>query len=131
MIISKNKIILLVLVVMVAIFLIFYFGSAWVLNLVNTPPESLISTVSPQAETSETANPSPTPTPRPIATKIPLPTGDGSTSSQQDGRTTFIDEVVPLNLLLGQASCRLQGEIKFLNHNTYDNQDALFVYSGV
>ena len=116
---------------MVAIFLIFYFGSAWVLNLVNTPPESLISTVSPQAEPSETANPSPTPTPRPIATKIPLPTGDGSTSSPQDGRTTFIDESVPWNLLLGQASCRLQGEIKFLNHNTYDNQDAKFVYIGI
>jgi len=131
MITSKNNIILLVLVAVAAIFLIFYFGSAWVLNLVNTPLESPVSTVSPQIEPSETENPSPTPTPRPIATKVPLPTGDGSTSSPQDGRTTFIDEVVPWNLLLGQASCRLQGEIKFLNHNTYDNQDALFVYSGV
>jgi hypothetical protein len=27
--------------------------------------------------------------------------------------------------------CQLQGEIKFLNHNTYDNQDAKFIYSGI
>ncbi len=74
-------------------------------------------------EPSETANPSPTPTPRPVATKIPLPTGDG--------RTSFIDEPVPWNLLLGSASCELRGEIKFLDHNTYDNQDAIFVYAGV
>src|SRR3989344_4697301 len=123
MIISRNKIILLVLVAVAAFFLIFYFGSAWVLNLVNTPSESPISMVSPQIEPSETENPSPTPTTRPIATKVPLPTGDG--------RTTFIDEAVPWSLLLGQASCQLKGEIKFLNHNTYDNQDAKFIYSGV
>ena len=123
MIISRNKIILLVLVAVAAFFLIFYFGSAWVLNLVNTPSESPISMVSPQIEPSETENPSPTPTTRPIATKVPLPTGDG--------RTTFIDEAVPWSLLLGQASSQLKGEIKFLNHNTYDNQDAKFIYSGV
>ena len=123
MITSKNNIILLVLVAVAAIFLIFYFGSAWVLNLVNAPSESPISMVSPQIEPSETENPSPTPTPRSTATKVPLPTGDGL--------TTFIDEVVPWSLLLGQASCRLQGEIKFLNDNTYDNQDAKFIYSGV
>ena len=74
-------------------------------------------------EPSETENPSPTSTPRPIASSVPLPVSDG--------KTTFIDEAVPWNLLLDQASCRLQGEIKFLNHNTYDNQDALFIYSGV
>ena len=54
---------------------------------------------------------------------VPLPTGDG--------RTTFVDEPVPWNLLLGQASCGLQGEVKFLNHNTYDNQDARFIYGGI
>ena len=125
MIISKNKIILLALISIAAIFLVFYLGSAWMLNLVNMSPEPSISIASPSSEPSEIVNPSltPTPTPRPIATKVPLPTGDG--------RTTFIDESVPWSLLLGQASCRLQGEIKFLNHNTYDNQDALFVYSGV
>jgi len=123
MIISKNKIILLALIAIAAIFLVFYFGSAWMLNVVNAPSESPTLVVSPQPEPSETVSPFPIPTPRPVATKIPLPTGDG--------RTTFIDESVPWSLLLGQASCRLQGEIKFLNHNTYDNQDARFVYSGV
>ncbi len=38
---------------------------------------------------------------------------------------------MPWSLLLGDASCELKGEIKFLNHNTYDNQDALFTYKGV
>jgi len=75
---------------------------------------------------STTENPSETPAPTgslPIVTNSPLPTGDG--------RTTFIDEAVPWSLLLSQASCELKGEIKFLNHNTYDNQDARFIYSGI
>ncbi len=29
------------------------------------------------------------------------------------------------------TSCQLKGEIKFLDSNTYDNQDALFTYSGI
>ncbi len=29
------------------------------------------------------------------------------------------------------VSCELKGEIKFLNSNTYDNQDALFIYRGI
>ena len=72
---------------------------------------------------SQTPEVSPTPTPRPIASSVPLPTGDG--------RTTFIDESVPWHLLLADASCELKGELKFLNHNTYDNQDALFTYKGI
>lgn len=59
----------------------------------------------------------------PNVTKIPLPTGDG--------KTTFVDEPVPWDLLLSDASCELKGEIKFLNGNTYDNQDAIFIYSGI
>ncbi|MEK7583035.1 MAG: hypothetical protein AAB483_01360 [Patescibacteria group bacterium] len=55
--------------------------------------------------------------------KVPLPTSDG--------RTTFINETVPWSLLLSDASCELKGEVKFLNHTTYDNQDALLVYSGI
>ena len=27
--------------------------------------------------------------------------------------------------------CQLKGEVKFLDINTYDNQDALFIYSGI
>lgn len=60
---------------------------------------------------------------KPQVAKIPLPTGDG--------KTTFIDETVPWHLLLSDASCELKGEIKFLNANTYDNQDAVFIYSGI
>lgn len=69
--------------------------------------------------------PSLSPTPRkvPNVAKIPLPIGDG--------KTTFIDEPVPWDLLLSDASCELKGEIKFLNGNTYDNQDAVFIYSGI
>ena len=72
---------------------------------------------------SVSATPSITPIPNLTKSPLPIPTGNG--------KTTFIDEPVSWNLLLGQASCRLQGEIKYLNHNTYDNQDALFIYSGV
>lgn len=54
---------------------------------------------------------------------VPLPTGNG--------QTTFIDEVVPWSLLLTDAACQLKGEIQFLNHNTYNNQDARFTYQGI
>ena len=58
---------------------------------------------------SETLEPSPTlfpsSPPKPNTTKTPLP--------------------------VAVASCELKGEIKFLNGNTYDNQDALFTYSGI
>lgn len=122
MIISKNKIIFLVSAAIAVVFLVFYFGSAWVINLANRQPQS-----SPKPSVSASESPLPTasasPSRSPFATKVPLPTGDN--------RTTFIDEAVPWNLLLSQASCQLQGEIKFLNHNTYDNQDAKFSYSGV
>lgn len=33
--------------------------------------------------------------------------------------------------MLADASCELKGEIKFVNENTYDNQDAIFIYKGV
>ncbi|MBI2057788.1 MAG: hypothetical protein HYT63_02270 [Candidatus Yanofskybacteria bacterium] len=85
---------------------------------------------------SETVSLSPTPEPtRTSSTRgpqqtgsvgvgaVPLPTGDS--------KTAFVDEPVPWNLLLGQVSCQLQGEVKFLNRNTYDNQDAKLIYSGV
>lgn len=122
MIISKNKIIFLASAAIAAVFLIFYFGSAWVINLANRQPQS-----SPEPSVSASESPLPTalpsPSRSPFATKVPLPTGDN--------RTTFIDEAVPWRLLLGPAYCQLQGEIKFLNHNTYDNQDALFIYNGI
>lgn len=94
-------------------------------DVVDTPSESPDSTSSPQAEPSATESPSATPAPSksPNVTKIPLPTGDA--------KTTFVGEPVPWSLLLSDASCELKGEIKFLNGNTYDNQDAVFIYSGI
>jgi len=56
-------------------------------------------------------------------TKIPISAGNGGISSVS-GPTSW-------SLFLEDASCELKGEIKFLNHNTYDNQDALFIYKGI
>ena len=54
------------------------------------------------------------PSPKLNVSKVPLPTGTGKTLPAGAG-----------------ASCQLKGEIKFVNSNTYDNQDALFTYSGI
>lgn len=86
-------------------------------NVDNSPEPSLTPEV--------TLSPSPSFSPKPKLTKVPVPLPSG------DGRTTFVGETVPWSLLLGDASCELKGEIKFLNHNTYDNQDAVFVYKGI
>ena len=118
MTILKNKVFLLIVIIR-AVLSVVYFGGFWRGTSDVQQPSDVVNSPEPP----ETENPSPSSTPRPIASSVPSPTGDG--------RTSFIDEAVPWNLLLGQASCRLQGEIKFLNHNTYDNQDALFVYSGI
>ena len=83
--------------------------------------ETLTPTSSPQESIG--VSPSVSPSSLPRTSKVPLPTGDG--------RTTFYGEPVPWNLLLADASCTLKGEIKFLDHNTYDNQDALFTYKGI
>ncbi|MBI2626715.1 MAG: hypothetical protein HYW77_00515 [Parcubacteria group bacterium] len=124
--IYKNKIFLSV-VAIGLVFSVVYFGDIWTSDVQPTPdavdsPEPS-KTESPLNSPFATATPTKTPINTPIVTKTPFPTGDG--------RTTFIDEKVPWELLLGQASCQLKGEIKFLDHNTYDNQDALFIYSGV
>lgn len=86
-------------------------------DVVNSPEPS----VSPEVS----ASPFPSLAPKPSLTKVPVPLPTG------DGRTTFIDETVPWSLLLADASCELKGELKFLNHNTYDNQDGLFIYKGI
>mgnify|MGYP001561719673 FL=1 len=120
---SKNTIIWLVIliVVIVGVFLVGFY--IWTLNVqrtsdvVNSPEPSVSPEVSPSLSS--------IPTPRPNITKVPVPLPSG------DGRTTFIGETVPWSLLLAEASCELKGEIKFLNHNTYNNQDALFVYKGI
>ncbi len=78
---------------------------------------------SPSPTPSESLEPSLSPSPSPMVSRVPLPTSNG--------KTTFIGEPVPWNLLPAKASCKLQGEIRFINKNTYDNQDALFTYSGV
>lgn len=117
---SKNNIIWLVILI-VGVFLVgFYVWTSdilWISSIVNSPEPS----GSPEAS----ASLSPTPTPRPNITKVPVPLPTG------DGRTSFIGETVPWSLLLADASCELKGEIKFLNHNTYDNQNALFIYKGI
>jgi|SRR3989344_4681136 len=61
---------------------------------------------------SPSANPSVSPSKSPIVSRIPLPTGSSQTPQ-------------------GEASCQLQGEIKFLSSNLYDNQDAKFIYKGI
>lgn len=74
-------------------------------------------------EVSISPSPSPSPSQLPKVSKTPWPTGDG--------RTTFVGESVPWHLLLSDASCELKGEIKFLNSDIYDNQDAVFIYNGI
>lgn len=123
MIINKNKVFLVTLLVTVAVVLAIYLLSILGPRVVDEPLASL----EPSATISSSPTPLPTPRPlpsrTPLVSKVPLPTGDG--------RTNFIDEKVPWELLLADASCELKGEIKFLNEKTYDNQDALFIYKGI
>ena len=112
---SKNNIIWLATLI-VGVFIIgFYVWTSDILrtssNVFNSPEPS----VSPETSVS--------PSLKPVVSKVPLPTGDG--------KTTFVGESVPWSLLLDDASCELKGELKFLNHNTYDNQDAIFIYKGI
>lgn len=104
----------------VAVILAIYLLGIWGPHTLIDPPEIFPG---PSETDSPSPSPSPTPTPRSSVSKVPLPTGDG--------KTTFIDEKVPWELLLADASCELKGEVKFLNEKTYDNQDAVFIYKGV
>lgn len=109
----KNIIISSISLVVILIFAIFYFSKETSeKNIVDETPGPTVVVESPIPSS-----------PKPNISKVPLPTGDG--------RTTFIGETVPWSLLLADASCELKGEIKFLNNNTYDNQDALFIYKGI
>lgn len=115
---NKNKIIWTVFLIAVTFFVGFYVWTSDVLkksDVVNSPEPSASPNVSPSPSVSS----------GPKITKIPVPFPTG------DGRISFIDESVPWSLLLADASCELKGELKFLNHNTYDNQDALFSYKGI
>lgn len=114
--ITKNTIIWSV-VLVVGVFIVGFY--IWTLNV------QQISDVVNSPEPSATEIPSVVPSPKPNITKVPVPLPSG------DGRTTFIGETVPWSLLLADASCELKGEIKYLNQNTYDNQDALFIYKGI
>ena len=118
---SKNNIILVV-ILTVGVFLVgFYVWTSDILRtsgVINSPEPS----VSPEVSSSLSPSPSSS---GPNITKVPVPL------PSSDGRTTFIGETVPWSLLLADASCELKGEIKFLNHNTYDNQDAIFIYKGI
>lgn len=116
----KNNIIRVIILMLVIFFVGFYFWTSNIFrtsDIVNSPEPLVSSEVSPSL--------SPSFSPRPTISKVPVPLPTG------DGRTTFIDETVPWPLLLADASCELKGEIKFLNHNTYNNQDAIFIYKGV
>ncbi len=126
MAISKNNIIWFI-ILAVGVVLIFLF---FISNKDKDSKEISGVMLSESPEMSETESPSVSPSPSnppagqpPNIAKIPLPTGDV--------RTIFVDEPVPWNLLLSDASCELKGEIKFISSNTYDNQDAVFIYSGV
>lgn len=112
----KNKILLITFLVVILVLAGVYFGV-----FRKSSPGEPAGSESP--EPSFSVSPSPTPTPRPFVSKVPLPSGNG--------KTIFIDEKVPWELLLADASCELKGEIKFLNEKTYDNQDALFIYKGI
>src|SRR3989344_7597666 len=115
---SKNNIIKLVTLVVGLVLVGFY---VWTSNV------QQISDVvnSPEPSVTEIPSVSLIPTKTPNITKVPVPLPSG------DGRTTFIDETVPWSLLLADASCELKGEIKFINSNTYDNQNALLIYKGI
>lgn len=118
--ILKNKIFLLIIVAAVGFFVV-YFGDVLTSDVQRTP----------EASNSLESTPMPTPTPTPVPTKKPSLTKEPTPLPTGDGRTTFIDEPVPWELLLKDASCKLQGEIKFLASDLYNNQDALFIYSGI
>lgn len=106
--------------VVIVLALVFYLTKKESGEIVGESPSN-----EPQPTVSITATPitKPSASPKPTVTKVPLPSGDG--------RSTFIDEQVPWALLLNDASCELKGEIKFLEHNTYNNQDAKLVYKGI
>src|SRR3989344_557722 len=100
-------------------------GSLIVFSLVNRNKDDVQIKPTPDISgsplpSSSSPSPSITAQPKPSISKVPLPTGDN--------RTVFIGETVPWSLLLADASCELKGEIKFLNHNTYNNHDAMFIY---
>lgn len=118
MIITKNTLIWLIILAVGVFLVVFYIINK---DNVKTNPSSEIS----ESPLSSFLSPSPSITaqPKPSVSKIPFPSSDG--------RISFIDESVPWSLLLADASCELKGEIKFLNHNTYNNQDAVFIYKGI
>lgn len=128
MIILKNKLFLSI-VAAGAVFSGVYFGgiltpkepqndlTGQASDIVNSPEPTASLLAEP------TTTPKPTHTPTLTKTPVPLPTGDG--------QTTFVDLPVPWALLSGGASCKLQGEIKFIEKDLYNNQDARFIYSGV
>ena len=118
MTIYKNKVFL-ILITAGVVFSAVYFGGLWPSNQQSSLPTP-VSTSSPQA----------TPTPTPNLTKspgltsvpVPMPTYGGG---------AFYDRPVPWELILSDASCKLQGEIKFLASDLYDNQNARLIYGGV
>ena len=72
-------------------------------------------------------------TSRPAHSPEPSAEPTGSPQAVESPSATSLPVKSPSQTPLTAAapSCALKGEIKFVNGNTYDNQDALFTYSGV
>lgn len=120
MAIHKNNALLLVAVA--AVFSLVYFGGF--LTSDDTKPTSdVINDL--ESSTVESSFPSPQTGQGTTGSPLPSPTPD--TSKYESS----LNRLVPWELLLGDASCKLQGEIRFLNLNTYDHQDAKFIYAGI
>lgn len=123
MIISKKKVFSSILVTG-AVFASVYFG---VFRTSDVPQIDVVDSPEP----TNLLSPTPTVTPKPTSARTPSLTKTSVPLPSDDGQTVFIDRPVPWELLLNDASCKLQGEIKFLASDLYNNQDAKFIYSGV
>ena len=110
---SKNFILWLIIAVIIVIGLLYfiYSGKTAITRLTPAFSPSISITISPTPKPAQSITPSTavSPSRKPDATVTPYP---------------FFN-------LPGEANCQLSGEIKFINYSTYDNQDALFKYSGV
>src|SRR3989338_9917031 len=119
MVTKKNKIFLLIFLVG-AVFSIVYFGGFWSSNRQIFSPTNTPDLTSPKP----TGSSSPEPTKKPGLTSVPVPMPTGSGN-------VFYDRPVPWEFLLNNATCKLEGEIKFLGPDLYSHQGALFTYTGV
>ena len=93
--------------------------------------ESANESLSNEPQISASITPSTISTARPGVSPKPVASGAPQSGSSTGGSRGLISSPVPWDQLTGEASCELKGEIKYINPNTYDNQDALFTYKGI